>query len=119
VLVVEDDPDNRELLAASLEDFGALVTAAGSAQEALAAFDREIPDVLVSDLGLPGEDGFELLRQIRSRPASRGAGVPAIALSGYADPPEHAADCFQGFLIKPAHVDDLAALIQKVLGRQP
>ncbi|UQA63940.1 response regulator [Polyangium aurulentum] len=84
VLVVDDEPDARELVRRLLEDCGARVTTAGSAQEALDLLDRERVDVLVSDIGMPGEDGYELVRRVRARGPGRQGGVPAAALTAFA-----------------------------------
>jgi signal transduction histidine kinase/ActR/RegA family two-component response regulator len=84
VLVVDDEPDTREMLSIVLARCGALVTAAGSTQEALAAIERERPDLLISDIGMPGEDGYELIRRVRAMPARSDARLPAIALTAYA-----------------------------------
>jgi PAS domain S-box-containing protein len=83
VLVVDDEPDARELVFTVLELAGATVEMAGSAAEALTMLRRQPPDVLVSDLGMPDEDGFELMRQVRALGPERGGAVPAIALSAY------------------------------------
>lgn len=84
VLVVEDDAEAREVLSSVIADCGAIVFEAEGASEALALVERERPDVLVSDIGLPGRDGYELLRAVRALGADRGGDVPAIALTGYA-----------------------------------
>src|SRR5207244_2108898 len=76
VLFVDDDPDARELLAALLERSGAEVIGAESANEALEAVRKCAPDVLVSDIGLPNEDGYMLIRRVRALPASEGGLVP-------------------------------------------
>jgi CheY-like chemotaxis protein len=119
VLVVDDDVDNREMLAMTLEHCGARVTTAGSAAEALRAMEKERPQVLISDIGLPGEDGFSLLRQVRALPASRGGTIPAIALSGrgsrMAGGPPHA-EGFQVHLVKPVTPEQVLAAIAHVLG---
>lgn len=85
VLVVDDEPDNRDFLAFLLEAYGASVRAAASADEALSSLVEEQPDLLVSDIGMPEMDGYMLIRQIRSLPAERGGQIPAIALTAYAD----------------------------------
>jgi CheY-like chemotaxis protein len=81
VLVVDDDADSLKLAAVALEQYGARVTTARSGAEALEAMSTELPDVLVSDLGMPGLDGLQLMREIRSR---KGGSVPALALTAYA-----------------------------------
>jgi PAS domain S-box-containing protein len=84
VLVIDDEPDTRELLKAGLGQCGAEVTTAGSASEALAAISNGAPDLLISDIGMPEEDGYELIRRVRELPAEGGGKVPAIALTAYA-----------------------------------
>ena len=84
VLVVEDEEDARDMIATCLRQQGADVTAVGSAAEGLAALERLRPDVLVSDLAMPGENGYDLIRQVRALPADRGGRTPAAALSAYA-----------------------------------
>jgi CheY-like chemotaxis protein len=84
VLVVEDEPDTREFLKRLLQSHGAEVTVAASAAEALAAFGGAMPHILVSDIGLPDVDGYELMQKIRQRFAEGGNSIPAIALTAYA-----------------------------------
>src|SRR5579862_6689873 len=83
ILVVDDDADTREMLAVILESSGAVVTTAQSASEAIAICAELRPDLLISDIGLPGEDGFSLVRRLREQPSALGGDVPAIALTGY------------------------------------
>ena len=84
VLVVDDEPDAREPLRRMLEAAGAEVVAVASADGALEVVLRQRPDVLVSDIAMPGRDGYDLLRSIRKLPPGRGGRVPAIALTAYA-----------------------------------
>jgi two-component system CheB/CheR fusion protein len=86
LLVVEDDADSREMLVLVFERSGALVTAAASAGEATEAMRRATPDLLVCDIGLPGEDGLELIRKVRALEAEKGGRIPALALTAYAGP---------------------------------
>jgi CheY-like chemotaxis protein/anti-sigma regulatory factor (Ser/Thr protein kinase) len=86
LLVVEDDADSREMLVAIFEHCGAIVSAAASAEEAMEARRRATPDVLICDIGLPGEDGYELLRRMRALDAEDGRRAPALALTAYAGP---------------------------------
>ena len=84
-MVVDDDRDARELLTATLGYYGADVTAAESAAEALALLPEVRPDVLLSDIGMSGEDGYSFIRRVRALPADRGGLVPAVAITAYAD----------------------------------
>ena len=83
ILVVDDEPDTRDLLRQGLEFCGANVRLAGSAAEALNARRRAVPDVLISDIGMPGVDGYDLIRQIRNLEAEKSRRVAAIALTAY------------------------------------
>ncbi|MBF2045935.1 MAG: response regulator [Leptolyngbya sp. IPPAS B-1204] len=121
VLVVDDDLDVRELLAALLNQFGAEVLTIASASEALASLESFRPDVLISDIGMPVMDGYALLQQVRSLPPNRGGETPAIALTAYAraEDQQRALACgFQRHIPKPL---DLKKLIQTVseLARRP
>jgi PAS domain S-box-containing protein len=84
VLVVDDEADAREALTAVLEHYGATVAAAASAEEALSRISDVQPNVLVSDIGMPGQDGYALIRAVRSLEKERGGGVSALALTAYA-----------------------------------
>src|SRR5262249_32935617 len=84
LLVVEDEPDTREILSEVLRAAGAGVTTAASLVEALAESDRARPDLLISDIAMPGGDGYALIRHLRRRGRERGGGVPAIAVSAHA-----------------------------------
>jgi PAS domain S-box-containing protein len=120
ILLVEDTPDSRAMLSVALRLAGADVRAAADADEALSLADGDPPDVLVSDIGLPGRDGFSLIAELRSRPAARGGAVPAVALTGYASE-EDRRRCleagFQGHLAKPAEPARLVEAVLSVLGR--
>src|SRR6185503_17800273 len=83
ILIVDDEADTRELLREGLEYCGANVRVAGSATEAVDALVVEVPDILISDIGMPGIDGYDLIRQIRELPADDGGKVAAIALTAY------------------------------------
>jgi PAS domain S-box-containing protein len=84
VLVVDDDEDARTLVKAVLEACGSAVRTASSAAEGMSAIARETPDVLISDIGMPGEDGYDLIRRVRALPSSRGGDIPAAALTAFA-----------------------------------
>lgn len=83
ILLVEDDDDAREALRLALETFGASLVAVASGKEALAAIEQALPDVVVSDLAMPGEDGHAFLRKLRSLSPEHGGRVPAVALTAF------------------------------------
>ncbi|MFT3766463.1 MAG: ATP-binding protein [Minicystis sp.] len=116
VLLVDDDDDTREVLVTALRERGAEVSSAGSAEEAMVAIVQAVPDVLVSDLAMPGEDGITLLQRVRALPAPA-AQVPALALSAYTGPPDRSRALDAGFhahLGKPVEMSVLAAAIAKL-----
>ena len=84
VMIVEDDPKTREVLTEALNSFGAKTVAFDSVAEALTAFEKVKPDVLVSDIAMPGEDGYSLMRKVRALGANLGGDVPALALTAHA-----------------------------------
>jgi CheY-like chemotaxis protein/nitrogen-specific signal transduction histidine kinase len=110
VLVVEDELDSRDCIAHTLGQHGAEVTAVGSAAEAFAALEACAPDVLISDLAMPDEDGFSLIRRVRELPPERGGRVAAAALSAYARAEERARAMLAGFDLHLAKPVDAAAL---------
>ena len=115
-LVVDDHQDARELSEAVLQAAGAVVVTAASVPQALLAYDRSPVDVLVADIGLPGEDGYELIRQIRQRP--RGDEIVAVALTGYAraEDKDHALESgFDRHVVKPAEPSTLVMLIRELI----
>ena len=102
VLVVDDQADERELLSTILQAQGAAVTVASSVRDAIAAMAGSPPDVLVSDIAMPGEDGYSLIRQLRDRPET--AAIPAIAVTAHAraEDREHALSAgFRLYVPKP------------------
>jgi signal transduction histidine kinase len=120
VLVVEDDEDTRELLVRALERGGAQIEEAGSVAEALAALDRGLPDVLVSDIGMPGEDGYSLIRRLRARSRDQGADLPAAALTAYARSEDRAQALQAGFnahIAKPVDPGELVVIVARLAGR--
>jgi CheY-like chemotaxis protein len=117
VLVVEDEPDARDLVQVLLEMHRARVRTAGTSIEAIARFSEERPDVLVCDIGLPGGNGFVLLKAIRSLPEGHGGKVPAIALTAYTDAEARAKAFeagFQMYLTKPVDTDDLLKSVRRL-----
>jgi PAS domain S-box-containing protein len=116
VLVVEDEKDTRELLSVLLKQYGAEVVTSESSVEAISALRRERPDVIISDIGMPCEDGYWLIKEVRSLGASLGGDVPAVALTAFAsesDRERALAAGFQAHLSKPI---ETAALISAVAG---
>jgi PAS domain S-box-containing protein len=120
VLVVDDEHDTREILSVMLTRYGAEIRTAGSAAEAMEVFGQWRPDVLVSDIGMPVEDGYVLIGKIRALPPENGADVPAIALTAYAsaqDKKNALAAGFQRHLAKPVEPVALAKNVALILGR--
>ncbi|WP_373536527.1 PAS domain S-box protein [Microcoleus sp.] len=120
VLAVDDDADARDLVVFLLEDCGASVTAVSNATDALAALIVSLPDLLLSDIGMPDTDGYMLLRQVRALPAEQGGLVPAIALTAYAgeiDYRQALAAGFQRHLSKPLEPDKLLQTMLDLLDR--
>ncbi|MGH7434382.1 MAG: response regulator [Polyangiaceae bacterium] len=118
ILVVDDDADTREMLAVILESSGATVTTAQSAAEAIAICAKLRPDLLISDIGLPGEDGFSLVRRLRELPSALGGDIPAIALTGYDSEADNALADRAGFserLTKPVSLDAVLEAVARVL----
>jgi PAS domain S-box-containing protein len=120
VLLVEDEPELRRVLKIVLQREGATVSAAGSAREALDLLKQLTPDVLISDIGMPGEDGYSLIRKVRLMPPAMGGGLPAAALTAYTRPADRQRVLeagFQDFLAKPVHPNELVTLIARLAGR--
>jgi CheY-like chemotaxis protein len=118
VLVVDDDLDSRDLMTHLLAQAGAKVTTVGSAAEALEIIDALVPDVLVSDIGMPGQDGYALLRTLRTRDTPA-ASIPAVAVTAYARPDDRAHAIEAGFQVhvsKPIAPPDLIASVKRLAG---
>jgi CheY-like chemotaxis protein len=119
VLIVDDEPEVRELLRHALEEDAAIVHDAASAPDALAEIERFHPDVLVSDIGMPVEDGYQLIQSIRGLPPERGGRTPAVALTAFARPEDCARALRSGFqvhLAKPVEPSKLLEVVAR-LGR--
>ena len=120
VLVVDDDADVRELIRRILSDCEATVWVAGNAAEALHIVESRQPDVMVSDIGMPDVDGFELLRRVRSLRQDGGGRLPAIALTAFARSEDRTRALRAGFLAhvaKPVEPSELVATVASVVGR--
>lgn len=121
VLVVDDDVDARELVAAVLVEHGAQVTAAAAAGEALERLLDERHDVLISDIGMPVEDGYVLMERVRALPPSQGGRTPAIALTAYAHNSDRAKALLAGYTAhatKPIDPVELIQIIHSILGKR-
>ncbi|WP_242072504.1 PAS domain S-box protein [Microcoleus sp. FACHB-68] len=120
VLVVDDATDARELIKMILEEYGAKVTAVPSAAEGLLTLQQLKPDVLVSDIEMPGEDGYTFIRQVRGLEASQGGRVPAAALTAYARVEDRQRALWAGFqmhVTKPVEPAELVAVVANLAGR--
>jgi PAS domain S-box-containing protein len=120
VLVVDDEYDTREVLSVILNRYGAEIRTAASAEEALALLTAWRPDALVSDIGMPGEDGYSLIRRLRALPPEQGGETPAIALTAYAgmhDRQRALSTGFQMHIAKPIEPVGLARVVARLLER--
>jgi PAS domain S-box-containing protein len=119
ILVVDDDADSRELTGIALAQYGAHIQTADSAWKALKAFDQVQPDVLVSDIGLPEMNGYDLIRRLRESQPNQGDQIRAIALSGYAreeDREKALAAGYNAYLPKPVELTELIMAIISLTG---
>jgi len=120
VLVVDDERDSRELLKRVLEDCGAIVSTAASAAEALPVISSMLPDVLVSDIGMPEVDGYAFLRKVRALGPGAGSRVPAVALTAFTRSEDRTKALLAGFVAhvsKPTEPAELIATIAAIAGR--
>ncbi len=120
VLIVDDQPDARELLSMILNDAGAEVLTADSAAAAFELIGRAKPDVLVSDIGMPHEDGFSLISRIRSLPSAGSGKIPAISLTAYASLEDRQRSRDAGFdehVVKPVEPSELIVVVARLAGR--
>jgi len=119
LLIVDDDPTTRTLLAEALETRGACVRASASAREAQQTLVLWHPDLMISDVGMPRESGYEFIRRVRHLPAEEGGSTPAIACTGYARAEDRARAMDAGFnavVAKPVDLDLLVSTIAHVAG---
>ena len=121
ILVVDDEDDSRTLVARILEERGAHVITASNAAQAFEICASDVPlDALVSDIGMPGEDGYMLLRRVRALGSARNAAVPAVAVTAYAATDERVRAVtagFRSYVTKPVDVTELCAMIAVATGR--
>jgi PAS domain S-box-containing protein len=120
VLVVDDEPDARGVVERVLRDCGAAVATAASAREALERLEGERFDVLVSDIGMPGEDGYALIRRVRGLGVERGGAIPAVALTAYARAEDRMKAVLAGFqmhVAKPVEPAELVTMVASLAGR--
>ncbi len=122
VLAVDDDPDARELLSVLLTQYGAEVLIVTNATQVLANLESFQPDVLISDIGMPGVDGYSLIQQIRALPPEQGGQVPAIALTAYAREADYERTLTSGYqqhLAKPLELQQLVQSVAALALREP
>lgn len=120
VLVVDDDMDGREIVRRVLHESEATVMIASSALEALQMISETRPDVIVSDIGMPGMDGYQFIRTLRSRPVDQGGSIPAIALTAFARSEDRSRAIRAGYQIhlsKPAEPSELVTVVASLAGR--
>lgn len=114
ILLVEDDDDIRDLLRLALESRGAVLTAVDGTPAAVAAIEVQTPDIVISDISMPGEDGHALLRKVRGLPLTRGGRIPAIALTVLDSREARVASRDAGFhyhLTKPVDANKLVEIV--------
>jgi signal transduction histidine kinase len=120
VLIVDDDLDAREILTLALRDQGARVRAVASAAAALRSLRKQVPDVVVSDIGMPGQDGYAFLRKLRLLDSSQGGQVPAVALTAFAAPADAARALAAGFnrhVSKPVMPSEIVEVVASLAAR--
>jgi PAS domain S-box-containing protein len=122
ILLVEDDPDTRELLAAVLREHGGEIIAVDSSASALTEVDREKPDLIISDIGMANENGYEFIQKVRRLDPEAGGRIPAIALTAYAGSADRRRALLAGFqthLPKPVEPADLLAAVLSLTFQPP
>jgi CheY-like chemotaxis protein len=118
--VVDDEPDARALIKCLLEDCHAVVNVAASAAEAFDLLRAAPPDVLISDVGMPDEDGYSLIRRVRALAAAEGGAVPAVALTAYARSEDRMNAVMAGFqhhVAKPVEPAELITMVASLVRR--
>ena len=124
ILIVDDDLDSREMLAALLHENGAQVRTASSAKDGLNKIKQcnpeQLPDILISDIGMPEVDGYMFIRQVRALAPEQGGKIPAIALTAYArteDRIKALSSGFQSHVPKPVESEELVAVVVSFMNR--
>ncbi len=120
VLLVDDEPDARDLVKRLLEDCQANVTTAASAAQAMEFLQQDAPDILISDIGMPEEDGYSLIRKVRALDKTRGHITPALALTAYARSEDRMQAIRHGYhmhLAKPVEPAELTTVVAALAGR--
>jgi CheY-like chemotaxis protein len=122
ILVVDDEADARDLLAIRLQQSGAEVVTASSVEAAMEILARgdALPDLIVSDIAMPGEDGYSVMRRVRALDPEQGGRIPAIAVTAYSrtkDLMRALATGFQAYLPKPVNAAELSHAITGLIGR--
>ena len=121
VVILDDDPDSRGVLKRLVEDCRATVSAASTPDEAIRLIEANPPDIVISDIGMPGEDGYSFIRRVRALPPERGGKTPAIALTAYARAEDRVSAIVAGFqhhLGKPVEPAELMAVIASLARRR-
>lgn len=114
ILVVEDESDARELVESLLDRYGAVVVAVASVDEAIEWLETDTPDIIVSDIGMPVRDGYELIVHVRQHGAESQRSVPAIALTAFAQPSDRSRAFAAGFDVHLAKPVDPSVLVDAV-----
>ncbi len=120
ILVVDDELDARQLIARLLQDRGAQVITATSADEAMELLKTLQPDMLISDIGMPGKDGYQFIREIRAKPQSQGGQISAVALTAFARSEDRTRAMlagYQAYLSKPVEAEELVVTVASLAGR--
>jgi PAS domain S-box-containing protein len=122
VLFVDDEPDSHEMVRRLLEPYGATVLVAGDAAAAIALLQDQRPDVLIGDIGMPGVDGYQMIRNIRGLPREAGGRIPAIALTAYSRVEDRTRAMLAGYeyhMTKPVNASELIATLGMITQRLP
>jgi signal transduction histidine kinase len=120
ILIVDDEPDTLDLISVELAQHGAMVTGISSAEEALQSLSQETFDLLISDIGMPGMDGYDLIRQVRKQEAGTQKPIPAIALTAYARVQDRMRAIMAGYsthVAKPVEATELLTVVASLAGR--